>query len=57
MPGERRAVPCKRCERPLTDPLSRMLRLGPECRAVEFATRGFAVQQDALPGLDVTPGP
>ena len=51
--GER---PIVQCEGPcggrlLTDPLSRSLRLGPECREWEFRERGFEVDQDVLPGL------
>ncbi len=42
------------CGRLLTDPESVLHRRGPQCRA-EFAARGFDVEQDALPGLDVTP--
>lgn len=52
-------MPCEGpgCGRLLTDPESRSLRRGPECRKAEFAARGFDVAQDALPGLDVSGGP
>jgi hypothetical protein len=35
----------------LTDGLSRMLRMGPCCRDVDFRERRHDVEQDALPGL------
>ncbi|MFD9130684.1 DUF6011 domain-containing protein [Kitasatospora sp. NPDC059571] len=50
-------VTCRRCGRPLHDPLSRMLRLGRECRGPEAPVRVVEGEQDALPGLAPVPGP
>ncbi|WP_405013666.1 DUF6011 domain-containing protein [Kitasatospora sp. NBC_01539] len=55
-------VSCRRCGRPLHDPVSRMLRLGRECRGPEDAARVVAGEQDTLPGLSAggpvaSPGP
>ena len=55
--GER---PIVHCEGPcggrlLTDPLSRSLRLGPECRVPVFGERGFEVEQEMLPGFEMSP--
>jgi hypothetical protein len=44
-------VTCRRCHRPLHDPESRMLRLGPECRDPDRHARRHDVEQDRLPGL------
>jgi hypothetical protein len=44
-------VTCRRCGRPLHDPVSRMLRLGRECRGPEEPVRVLAGEQDVLPGL------
>ncbi|GAA2144492.1 hypothetical protein GCM10009760_32050 [Kitasatospora kazusensis] len=44
-------VRCRRCDRPLRDPESRILRLGPECRDPDPAARALAGDQDTLPGL------
>ena len=44
-------VVCRRCHRPLHDPESRLLRLGPECRDPDRHTRRRDVEQDTLPGL------
>jgi hypothetical protein len=44
-------VTCRRCHRPLHDPESRLLRLGPECRDPDRHTRRHDVEQDQLPGL------
>ena len=44
-------VTCRRCRRPLHDPESRLLRLGPECRGADRHTRRHDVEQDQLPGL------
>ncbi|MFJ9692858.1 DUF6011 domain-containing protein [Kitasatospora sp. NPDC101183] len=44
-------VTCRRCHRPLHDPESRTLRLGPECRDPDPHTRRYDVPQDPLPGL------
>lgn len=51
--GELRAVRCEApgCGRLLTDPESVLHRRGPYCRVEDFAARGFAVEQDALPGF------
>jgi len=45
-------VTCRRCGRPLHDPESRMLRLGPECRGAAERTARHHVEQQALPGLE-----
>ncbi|MEK2488436.1 DUF6011 domain-containing protein [Kitasatospora purpeofusca] len=45
-------VTCRRCHRPLHDPESRILRLGPECRDPAERVTRHEVEQDALPGLD-----
>lgn len=45
-------VACRRCHRPLHDPISRMLRLGPECRTGHAEAQRYDVDQDTLPGLD-----
>ncbi|MGW2398898.1 DUF6011 domain-containing protein [Kitasatospora sp. NPDC001664] len=42
---------CRRCGRPLHDPESRILRLGPGCRGPEEGTRVVPGEQDSLPGL------
>ena len=44
-------VTCRRCHRPLHDPESRLLRLGPECRDPDRRVRRHDVEQDQLPGL------
>ncbi|MCG6499007.1 DUF6011 domain-containing protein [Kitasatospora sp. A2-31] len=44
-------VTCRRCHRPLHDPESRMLRLGPECRDPAERVPRHEVDQDPLPGL------
>jgi hypothetical protein len=44
-------VNCRRCHRPLHDPESRTLRLGPECRAGDERTTRHDVDQDTLPGV------
>ena len=44
-------VTCRRCHRPLHDPESRELRLGPACRDPDRHVRRHDVDQDALPGL------
>ncbi|MEV8093471.1 DUF6011 domain-containing protein [Kitasatospora sp. NPDC085879] len=44
-------VRCRRCGRLLHDPVSRMLRLGRECRGPQDAVRVVAGEQDTLPGL------
>ncbi|MFF4379123.1 DUF6011 domain-containing protein [Kitasatospora sp. NPDC001547] len=44
-------VTCRRCHRPLHDPESRMLRLGPECRDPAERVARFDVDQDPLPGV------
>jgi hypothetical protein len=44
-------VTCRRCHRPLHDPESRMLRLGPECRDLVAPAQRHDVEQDELPGL------
>ncbi|AUG76899.1 hypothetical protein CFP65_2039 [Kitasatospora sp. MMS16-BH015] len=44
-------VLCRRCHRPLHDPESRLLRLGPTCRDPEDPTRVLPGDQDTLPGL------
>ncbi|MFD8701206.1 DUF6011 domain-containing protein [Kitasatospora sp. NPDC059648] len=51
----RSRVTCRRCHRPLHDPESRMLRLGPECRDPAERVARFEVEQETLPG--VWPGP
>ncbi|AUY50152.1 DUF6011 domain-containing protein [Streptomyces sp. CB01881] len=45
-------VTCRRCHRPLHDPESRMLRLGPECRDPAERVARHEVEQDTLPGMD-----
>ncbi|MFE6866986.1 DUF6011 domain-containing protein [Kitasatospora sp. NPDC057692] len=45
-------VTCRRCHRPLHDPESRILRLGPECRDPSERVPRHEVDQDPLPGLD-----
>jgi hypothetical protein len=44
-------VTCRRCHRPLHDPESRTLRLGPECRTSRADAGRYDVEQDALPGM------
>lgn len=44
-------VRCRRCGRILHDPVSRMLRLGRECRGPEEPVRVVAGLQEPLPGL------
>ncbi|MDH6575044.1 DUF6011 domain-containing protein [Kitasatospora sp. MAP5-34] len=44
-------VRCRRCARPLHDPESRILRLGPECRGPDTAPRAVPGDQETLPGL------
>ncbi|MEU1289276.1 DUF6011 domain-containing protein [Kitasatospora sp. NPDC005856] len=44
-------VTCRRCHRPLHDPESRMLRLGPECRDPAERVARFDVDQEPLPGM------
>ncbi|MFF3005123.1 DUF6011 domain-containing protein [Kitasatospora sp. NPDC057940] len=44
-------VTCRRCHRPLHDPESRILRLGPECRDPAERVARFDVDQDPLPGI------
>ncbi|MET8543265.1 DUF6011 domain-containing protein [Kitasatospora sp. NPDC004799] len=44
-------VTCRRCHRPLHDPESRMLRLGPECRDPSERVARFDVDQEPLPGV------
>ncbi|MFD0401358.1 DUF6011 domain-containing protein [Kitasatospora sp. NPDC127121] len=44
-------VTCRRCHRPLHDPESRILRLGPECRDPAERVTRFDVDQDPLPGI------
>ncbi|MER5638549.1 DUF6011 domain-containing protein [Kitasatospora sp. NPDC002227] len=44
-------VLCRRCHRPLHDPESRLLRLGPNCRGPEDPTHVVPGEQDTLPGL------
>jgi hypothetical protein len=39
---------CRRCGRPLHDPESRILRLGPGCRGPEDATHVVPGEQDTL---------
>jgi len=45
-------VRCRRCGRPLHDPESRILRLGPECRRPDDPTPVLPGDQDPLPGLE-----
>ncbi|WP_327680028.1 DUF6011 domain-containing protein [Kitasatospora sp. NBC_00458] len=45
-------VTCRRCHRPLHDPESRILRLGPECRDPADRVARHEVDQDPLPGID-----
>ncbi|WP_043174232.1 DUF6011 domain-containing protein [Streptomyces sp. NRRL B-24484] len=49
-------VRCRRCGRPLHDPLSRMLRLGRECRGPQEPVRVVEGDQETLPGL-ASPAP
>jgi hypothetical protein len=52
-PGRRARVWCRGvgCGRELTDPISRMRRLGEECDPEpRTATRQFVIDQDAIPG-------
>ncbi|MFE7593445.1 DUF6011 domain-containing protein [Kitasatospora sp. NPDC057512] len=44
-------VTCRRCHRPLHDPESRMLRLGPECRDPAERVARYDVDQEPLPGV------
>ncbi|GAA3004785.1 hypothetical protein GCM10010519_40800 [Streptomyces lactacystinicus] len=44
-------VTCRRCHRPLHDPESRMLRLGPECRDPAERVARYDVDQEPLPGM------
>ncbi|MEW1908886.1 DUF6011 domain-containing protein [Kitasatospora sp. NPDC085895] len=44
-------VRCRRCGRLLHDPLSRMLRLGRECRGPQDPVRVVEGEQETLPGL------
>lgn len=44
-------VTCRKCHRPLHDPESRMLRLGPECRDQAERVTRHEVEQDTLPGV------
>jgi hypothetical protein len=44
-------IVCRRCHRALHDPLSRLLRIGPECRRPDRAVRRCEVEQEELPGL------
>ncbi|GAA1218452.1 hypothetical protein GCM10009665_05450 [Kitasatospora nipponensis] len=44
-------VTCRGCGRPLHDPQSRMLRLGPGCRHPAEPVRRREVEQETLPGL------
>jgi Family of unknown function (DUF6011) len=44
-------VTCRRCGRTLHDPVSRLQRLGPECRTDVAETQRYDVDQDALPGM------
>jgi hypothetical protein len=44
-------VSCRRCHRPLHDPESRLLRLGPECRNPDRRARRHEVEQDTIPGV------
>ncbi|MFE9428540.1 DUF6011 domain-containing protein [Kitasatospora sp. NPDC006697] len=44
-------VTCRGCGRPLHDPESRMLRLGPGCRVEPEPVRRREVAQETLPGL------
>ncbi|MGE7434397.1 MULTISPECIES: DUF6011 domain-containing protein [Kitasatospora] len=46
-----RTVRCRRCNRPLHDSESRMLRLGRECRGPEESVQVVPGEQDPLPGL------
>ncbi len=45
-------VRCRACRRPLRDPESRALRLGPECQVVELRDPPNEVEQETLPGLE-----
>ncbi|MEU1419551.1 DUF6011 domain-containing protein [Kitasatospora sp. NPDC005751] len=47
----RSRVTCRRCHRPLRDPESRILRLGPECRDPTERVARHEVDQDPLPGF------
>ncbi|MFF2040053.1 DUF6011 domain-containing protein [Kitasatospora sp. NPDC058170] len=44
-------VTCRRCHRPLHDPESRLLRLGPGCRDTAERVPRHHVEQDPLPGM------
>lgn len=44
-------VRCRRCNRLLHDPESRLLRLGRECRGQGAVGRRHEVEQDELPGM------
>ncbi|MFJ6215050.1 DUF6011 domain-containing protein [Streptomyces sp. NPDC092296] len=44
-------VRCRHCHRPLTDPESRALRLGPECDPGRAPAPRGDVEQEQLPGL------
>lgn len=48
----RHRVTCRRCHRPLHDPESRILRLGPECRDPAERVARYDVDQEPLPGVD-----
>jgi hypothetical protein len=52
--GPRRRVWCRGpgCGRELTDPVSRLRKLGPECDPEpRYASASFDIDQDAIPGL------
>ncbi|GAA2831950.1 MULTISPECIES: DUF6011 domain-containing protein [Kitasatospora] len=51
-PAPRSTVRCRRCGRPLHDPESRLLRLGPECRTPDPDSGARPGEQDTLPGLE-----
>ncbi|MGW4891388.1 DUF6011 domain-containing protein [Kitasatospora sp. NPDC004240] len=52
----RARVTCRRCHRPLHDPESRILRLGPECRDPAERVPRHEVPQEPIPGVDGGPG-
>lgn len=49
--GAARRVECRRCHRALTDPDSRLRRIGPDCEHLIAAARRHDIDQNPLPGL------